>query len=64
MPDEVDRDEPAASAILRLGAHNGDKDDEGDAVPGPRVMAHTNVAKTISKSLLWSFDIFLHLPDI
>ena len=60
-PDHVVQEGPAV--IPQLDAHDGDKDDDGD-VAGPRVLAHTNLAKTISKSLFWSFDIFLHLPDI
>jgi hypothetical protein len=61
-PAEVVQDEPAV--IPRLGAHVGDGDDEGNAVAGPRVLAHTNMAKTISKLPLWSFDICLRLHDI
>lgn len=56
-------EEPAVLPQLELDVHAGDKDDEGD-IAGPRVLAHTNLAKTVSKLPLWSFDIFLRLHDV
>jgi hypothetical protein len=57
----VVQEEPAV--IPQLDTHDGDKDDEGD-VAGPRVLAHTKLAKTVSKLPLWSFDIFSCLLDV
>jgi hypothetical protein len=45
-PGHIVQEEPAV--VPQIDAHDGDKNDEGD-VAGPRVLAHTNLAKTVSK---------------
>ena len=62
-PDHDVQEEPVVIPQVDACAQAGDKDDDEGDVAGPRVLAHTNLAKTISKLPLWSFDIFLHLHD-